>query len=83
MSKYTFQVNKYYKRSEIKAALGLNTHAKGGPWDTGYGELDSADLVFCNKGGLDALVITTKTTLTAQISYDVATSITCRQPRIQ
>jgi hypothetical protein len=36
MSTYTFQINKQYKRSEIKAAIGLDPSAKGGNWDTGY-----------------------------------------------
>ena len=46
MNKYTFQVNKQYKRSEIKSAIGLDAHAKGGPWDTGYAERNGADFVF-------------------------------------
>jgi len=50
MSKYTFRVNKQYKRSEIKYAIGLDAHAKGGPWDTGYAERNGADFVFCNVG---------------------------------
>lgn len=50
MSKYAFQVNKQYKRSEIKSAIGLDAHAKGGPWDTGYAERNGADFVCCNVG---------------------------------
>jgi len=50
MSRYTFQVNKQYKRSEIKATIGLDPQAKGGPWDTGYAERNGADFVFCNVG---------------------------------
>ena len=50
MSKYTFQVSKQYKHSEIKYAIGLDAHAKGGPWDTGYAERNGADFVFCNVG---------------------------------
>jgi len=50
MSRYTFQVNKQYKRSEIKATIGFDPNAKGGPWDTGYAERNGADFVFCNVG---------------------------------
>lgn len=37
MSRYTFQVGRTYKRSQIKKAIGLDPNAKGGPWDTGLG----------------------------------------------
>lgn len=34
MSFSTFEVDREYKRSEIKQAIGLDPTAKGGPWDT-------------------------------------------------
>ncbi|TCS38377.1 hypothetical protein EDC30_102114 [Paucimonas lemoignei] len=50
MTRFTFQVGKAYKRSQIKEAIGLDPNAKGGPWDTGYAERDGADFIFCNIG---------------------------------
>ena len=32
MSNFIFQVEKIYKRSAIKEAIGLDPTAKGGPW---------------------------------------------------
>lgn len=50
MRQYTLVVGQTYKRSEIKAALGLDPQMKGGPWDTGYAERNGADFIFCNVG---------------------------------
>lgn len=50
MSKFKFKVNAQYKRSEIKAAVGLDPHTKGGSWDTGYVQHDGTDFVFCIVG---------------------------------
>lgn len=50
MGRYNFQVGNTYKRSQIKEAIGLDPNAKGGPWDTGYAEMNGADFIFCNVG---------------------------------
>lgn len=50
MSIYAFQLNQQYKRSEIRAALGLDPKSKGGSIDTGYVQRNGADFVFCSVG---------------------------------
>ncbi|MDN4056013.1 hypothetical protein QPK32_23380 [Massilia sp. YIM B02763] len=51
MSIYEFQLNQQYRRSEIRAVLGLDPKSKGGSIDTGYVQQNGADLVFCSVGG--------------------------------
>jgi len=45
-----FKVNAQYKRSEIKATVGLDPYTKGGSWDTGYVQHEGTDFVFCIVG---------------------------------
>jgi hypothetical protein len=55
MSKYTSQVEKLYKRSETKAAIGLDSRSKGGPKGMGYTARNGSDFVLCSLGRSDAL----------------------------
>jgi len=50
MNRYSFQLNKAYKRSQILESIGLDPDTKGGPWFTGYAERNGVDFIFCNVG---------------------------------
>jgi len=50
--KWSFDVGRKYKRSDIFTVLGLDPHPSGGDWFTGYVQHAGNYFVFCNVGSV-------------------------------